>query len=230
MVEQFSRRRLDEGPSSSDADAEARRVHKIIRWMQIVLREILDEFVGFPDPIKAQPWLREMEKTFELAEVKDDKKEQYASYYLKDELKMRFLNLGEEDITVAEYEVKFLELARFVPEHVNMKARKAKRFQQGLNRWIRSQVALLEIRTYAALVQKTMIVEGEREATKKESEGKRKFEESDQEQGSSKFGGKFGKNVGNQNQKFQMFKPGNGNQKNHFQKTGQSVKDNRPHI
>ncbi|XP_074336851.1 uncharacterized protein LOC141674023 [Apium graveolens] len=131
-----------------------------------------------------------MEKAFELAEVKDDKKFQYASYYLKDEARYwwessKALLKGEvitwekftemflekqEDMTVAEYEVKFSELARFMPEYVNTKAKKAKRFQQGLKPWIRSQVALLEIRTYAALVQKEMIVEGEREATKKESE------------------------------------------------------------
>ncbi|XP_074351638.1 uncharacterized protein LOC141690765 [Apium graveolens] len=150
MVEQVARRRLDEGPSSSDADAEARRVHKIIRWMLSVLRDILD---GLSDPIKAQSVERD-EKAFELAEVKDDKKAQYVSYYLRDEasywwesskellegkfitwekfsekflekylpsymqdqLEMRFPNLRHEDMTVAEYEVKFLELARFAPE------------------------------------------------------------------------------------------------------------------
>ena len=111
---------------------------------------------------------------------------------------------------MAEYEVKFSELSRFVPEYVNMEAKKAKRFQQGLRPWFRSQVALLEIKNYAALVQKAMIVEGDHEAAKRENEGrKRKFESSEQEQGSSKFRGKFGKNGGGQNQKFQKFKPGN---------------------
>ncbi|XP_074361831.1 uncharacterized protein LOC141702018 [Apium graveolens] len=155
------------------------------------------EFVGFPNPIKAQSWLREMEKAFELATVKDDKKAQYASYYLKDDasywwesskvllegkvitrekfiemflekylpsymqdqLEMRFLNLRHEDMTVAKYEVKFSELARFAPEYVNTEAKKAKRFQQGLKPGIQIQVALLEIRNYAMLVQKAMIVE-----------------------------------------------------------------------
>ncbi|XP_074337721.1 uncharacterized protein LOC141674920 [Apium graveolens] len=56
------------------------------------------------------------------------------------------------------------------------------------------------------------------------------FEDLEQDQGSSKFRGKFGRNVGNQNQKFQKFKPENGNQKNHFQKAGQSTNDNRPQI
>ncbi|XP_074342295.1 uncharacterized protein LOC141679803 [Apium graveolens] len=127
-----------------------------------------------------------MEKAFELAKVKDKKKAQYASSYLKDEasywwestkallegesiswqkfmelflekylpsymqdqLEMRFLDLKQENMTVVEYEVKFSELARFVPKYVNTEAKKAKRFQQGLKPWIRNQVALLEIRTY----------------------------------------------------------------------------------
>ncbi|KAL8103666.1 hypothetical protein AgCh_028023 [Apium graveolens] len=160
-----------------------------------------------------------MDKAFELAEVKDEKKAQYAIYYLKeeasfwwesskallegkdlswgkftemflekyfpsymqDQLEMKFLDLRQEDMSVAEYKVKF-----------------------------RSYLDLyLKIKNYAALVQKAMIVEGECEATKRENKGrKRKFESSEQEQGSSKFRGKFGKNGGGQNQKYQKFKPG----------------------
>ncbi|XP_074367515.1 uncharacterized protein LOC141707959 [Apium graveolens] len=131
-----------------------------------------------------------MEKAFELAEIKDEKKTKYESYYLKeeanywwectkglqeeeaiswqkftklflekylpsymqDQLDMRFLDLKQENMTVVEYEVKFSELARFVPEYVNTKDKKDKRFQQGLKSWIQSLVALLEIRTYVAMV------------------------------------------------------------------------------
>ncbi|KAL8114497.1 hypothetical protein AgCh_021377 [Apium graveolens] len=167
-----------------------------------------------------------MEKAFELEEVKDDKKAQQRlimgevhrdvsgkvfAIYMQYQLEMKFLDLRHEEMSVAEYEVKFSELSRFVPEYVNIEAKKAKRFQQGLKSWIRSQIAMLEIKNYAALVQKVIIVEGEWEATRRENEGrKRKFESSEQEQGSSKFRGKFGKNGGSQNQKFQKFRPGNG--------------------
>ncbi|KAL8090813.1 hypothetical protein AgCh_040034 [Apium graveolens] len=93
---------------------------------------------------------------------------------MQDQLEIKFLNLRQEDLSVAEYEVKFSDLAGFMHEYVNTEAKKAK-----------------------ALVQKAMIVEGEREATKRENEGKnRKFEDLEQDQGSSKFRGKFGKNVG----------------------------------
>ncbi|KAL8098463.1 hypothetical protein AgCh_031283 [Apium graveolens] len=118
-----------------------------------------------------------MEKAFELAEVKDDKK----AHYMQDQLEMKFLDLRQEDMSVAEYEVKFSELSRFVPEYVNTEAKKAKRFQHGLKPWIRCQVALLKIKNYASLVQKAMIVEGEREAAKRENEGRKwKFESSKQ--------------------------------------------------
>ncbi|KAL8098148.1 hypothetical protein AgCh_031067 [Apium graveolens] len=68
-------------------------------------------------------------------------------------------------MSVAEYEVKFSELSRFVPEYVNTEVKRLR-------------------------------VEGEREAARRENEGrKRKFEGSEQEQGSSKFRGKFGRMV-----------------------------------
>ncbi|KAL8104853.1 hypothetical protein AgCh_028863 [Apium graveolens] len=103
-----------------------------------------------------------MEKAFELAEVKDEKKAQYISYYLKNEAS--FWWESSKDLL----EGKDLSWEKFVLEYVNTEAKKAKRFQQGLRPWIRSQVALLEIKNYAALVQKAMIVEGEREAAKRE--------------------------------------------------------------
>ncbi|KAL8114209.1 hypothetical protein AgCh_021171 [Apium graveolens] len=70
---------------------------------------------------------------------------------MQDQPEMKFLDLRQEDLSVAEYEVKFSELSRFVPEYVNTEAKKAKRFQKGLSPWIRSQVALLEIKNYTAL-------------------------------------------------------------------------------
>ena len=43
------------------------------------------EFRGTQDPVEAQSWLKEMEKAFTLAVVTDEKKVEYASYFLKDE-------------------------------------------------------------------------------------------------------------------------------------------------
>ena len=43
------------------------------------------EFRGTQDHVEAQSWLKEMEKAFTLAVVIEEKKVEYASYFLKDE-------------------------------------------------------------------------------------------------------------------------------------------------
>ncbi|KAL8124976.1 hypothetical protein AgCh_012595 [Apium graveolens] len=161
-----------------------------------------------------------MEKAFELAEVKDEKKAQFASYYLKNEASYLWESskalLEGKDLSWEKFTKMFLEkyLLSYIQDHLEMK--------------------FLDLRQEDMLVaeyEKAMIVEGERETVKRENEGrKRKFQSSEQEQGSSKFRGKFGNNGGGQNQKFQKFKPGNGAQKNRFQKIGQPGKDSRPQI
>ena len=60
---------------------------------------------------------------------------------------------------VAEYEAKFTELSRFVPEFVNIEEKKARRFQLGLKQWIQNRVAVIELTDYATLVQKASSVE-----------------------------------------------------------------------
>ena len=71
---------------------------------------------------------------------------------------------------------------------MDTKEKRAKRFQQGLRPWIRSKVAVFELLSYAVVVQKAMIIEGESEQFQKDKESrKRKVEvrEGNQGQGSS---------------------------------------------
>ena len=157
------------------------------------------EFRGTQDPVEAQSWLKEMEKAFTLAVVTDNKKVEYASYFLKDEanywwesaraleegeviawdrfkrifldkyfprymqtqMELKFFELKQEGMTVGEYEKKFTEFARFVGDYVDTDEKRAKRFQQGLKPWLRSRVAAFELATYAEVVQKAMVIEGE---------------------------------------------------------------------
>ena len=67
-------------------------------------------------------------------------------------MELKFFELKQENCSVIEYERKFTELARFVPEYVNIDEKRAMRFQQGLRPWIRSKVAMFELSTYAAVV------------------------------------------------------------------------------
>jgi len=94
--------------------------------------------------------------------------EKYFPRFMKNQMEIKFLELKQDNLSVADYETKFTELARFVPEQVDTDEKRAKRFQQGLKPWIRSRVAVFELTTYTAVVQKAMIIEGESEAAQKE--------------------------------------------------------------
>ena len=172
------------------------------------------EYHGDQDPVKANAWLKEMEKAFVLVNLGENQKVEFASYFLKGEsnywwetvralepegviawnrfkevfleknfprcvqnqMEIKFLELKQGGMSVIEYEKKFTELARFVGDYVNSDEKRARRFQQGLRPWLRSNVGTFELRTYAEVVQKALVIEGESEQIQKEkNEKKRKF-------------------------------------------------------
>ncbi|KAK1396603.1 hypothetical protein POM88_006466 [Heracleum sosnowskyi] len=203
------------------------------------------EFKGSADPVEAKAWLKEMEKAFALIEVTEDKKTEYASYFLKneasywwetsramepeglitwarftelfleryfpdymrDQMELKFLELKQGNMTVPQYETRFTELSRFVPTYVDTEKKKAKRFQQGLRSWIRSKLAVLELDTYAAVVQKAMIAETESDSYMKERENKKRkagIPDKGQQQGS--FQGQANKKLGFQHRRNTSFR------------------------
>ncbi|KAL8089013.1 hypothetical protein AgCh_038679 [Apium graveolens] len=85
--------------------------------------------------------------------------DKYFPWFMETQMEIRFLELKQDKMTVAEYEAKFTELSRFMPEFVNTEEKKARRFQLGLKQWIQNRVAVLELTDYATLVQKASIVE-----------------------------------------------------------------------
>ncbi|XP_074346856.1 uncharacterized protein LOC141685663 [Apium graveolens] len=108
----------------------------------------------------------------------------YFPRYMQTQMEMKFFELKQDNWTVGEYEKKFIELSRFVGEYVDSEEKRAKRFQQGLKPWLRSRVAAFNLTTYAEVVQKVMVIEGESEQNLKEKGNKkRRFETG--EEGSS---------------------------------------------
>ncbi|XP_074342767.1 uncharacterized protein LOC141680439 [Apium graveolens] len=85
---------------------------------------------------------------------------------MENQMELKFLELKQGNMSVAEYEAKFTELSRFVPYHVNTDEKKAKRFQQGLKPYIQNRIAVFEITNYTTLVQKAAIVESGSELIK----------------------------------------------------------------
>lgn len=120
--------------------------------------------------------------------------DKYCPRYMRNQMELRFFELKQGNMSVAEYERKFTELVRFVSEYVNTEEKRAKRFQQGLEPWIRGKVAVFELNTYSGVVQKAMIIEGESEQSQKEKESqKRKAESQESNQGSRNFQNRFSK-------------------------------------
>lgn len=101
--------------------------------------------------------------------------QKYFPRSLETNMEIKFLELKQGEMTVAEYEAKFTELARFAPHQVDTERRKARRFEQGLKPWIYNKVAVLEIDNYADLVHKAIIAEiGNEVVQKYRDEKKRK--------------------------------------------------------
>ncbi|KAL8125444.1 hypothetical protein AgCh_012944 [Apium graveolens] len=120
-----------------------------------------------------------MEKAFTLTQVSDNLRSDYASYFLKDEANYWWESTrvvegeGPDERSVAEYEAKFMELARLVPLYVSTKAQKAKRFQQGLKPEIRSGVVALQLKTYPSVVQAALVIESDQKLAAKEKGDKK---------------------------------------------------------
>ncbi|XP_074346902.1 uncharacterized protein LOC141685712 [Apium graveolens] len=100
--------------------------------------------------------------------------DKYFPRYMQTQMEMKLFELKQENMTVGEYEKKFTELSRFVGEYVDSEEKRAKRFQQGLKPWLRSHVVAFELTTYAEVVQKAMVIEGESEQNQKEKGNKKR--------------------------------------------------------
>ncbi|KAL8114667.1 hypothetical protein AgCh_021506 [Apium graveolens] len=146
------------------------------------------EFKESVDPVEANAWLKEMEKAFELVGVGTEQKtkftelflEKYFPRYMKNQMEIKFLNLTQGDLAVTEYEAKFTELGKFVSDQVDTDEKKAKRFEQGLKFWIQNRVAMFELASYVAVVQKVMVTESRSDMSQKGKDGKkRKIETSE---------------------------------------------------
>ncbi|XP_028075804.1 uncharacterized protein LOC114278026 [Camellia sinensis] len=86
----------------------------------------------------------------------------YAKYFpdlLREQKAAKFIHLRQETMTVAEYESKFTQLARFATYVIPTEARKARKFEAGLDVEIKDMLEVLKLPTYAEVVDRTYIAE-----------------------------------------------------------------------
>ncbi|KAL8088870.1 hypothetical protein AgCh_038582 [Apium graveolens] len=118
--------------------------------------------------------------------------EKYFPQFVQDQMELKFLDLKQGNMSVADYESKFEELSR-------------------------GKVAIFELDTYAGVVQKAMIAETESEMSQKEKESKkRKFEGNEGQSQPRKFPNfKKGKFQPGRNFNFKKQNAGDGGQSHH---------------
>lgn len=85
--------------------------------------------------------------------------EKYFPDYMQGQMEIKFLELKQGNMTVAEYEARFSELSRFVPHFVDTELKRARRFQYGLKPWLQKKVKPFELTEYSKVVQKATIIE-----------------------------------------------------------------------
>jgi hypothetical protein len=87
-------------------------------------------------------------------------KKEFENYYLpqsfRDVKMIEFTRLMQGNMSVADYESKFIELSRFAPSLVSSEWDKCRRFEQGLKEYIRSSVVANIHADYGQLIQATL--------------------------------------------------------------------------
>ncbi|XP_028094331.1 uncharacterized protein LOC114294399 [Camellia sinensis] len=153
------------------------------------------KFHGGIEPMKAEAWVLEMEKLFEVFPSIDAQKVSLAAFTLEDDARRWWMMIreGNPDLTwarflelfydkhfslsvrdrkttefqmliqgsktVAEYDCAFTELVRYAPYMVDNEYRKARKFESGLRGPIQDQVNLLNMPTYAGVLDKAILAE-----------------------------------------------------------------------
>ncbi|XP_028063316.1 uncharacterized protein LOC114266588 [Camellia sinensis] len=123
------------------------------------------KFQGGIEPMKAEAWILDMEKMFEVFPSTDVQKVSLAAFTLEDDARRcvrdrkttEFQMLTQGSKTVAEYDRPFTELARYAPHMVGSEYMKARKFESGLRGPIQDQVNFLNMPTYAGVLDKAIL-------------------------------------------------------------------------
>ncbi|PSR89084.1 Calreticulin like [Actinidia chinensis var. chinensis] len=106
-------------------------------------------------------WLRTLERephmTWERFQVVFDDK--YFSQALESKKIKEFIHLKQGNTTMMAYEAKFTELARYAPYTLDTEEKKARKFEEGLRGNIKNRLELLQLPTYAEVVDCALLAE-----------------------------------------------------------------------
>ncbi|XP_041004054.1 uncharacterized protein LOC121249411 [Juglans microcarpa x Juglans regia] len=124
-------------------------------------------FMGTEGPMKANKWLLDLDKTFEINGCTGEQKERFKGEFdnrffpesMKTQKAQEFATLVQGNLTVEQYAAKFMELGRFAPHLIATEKMQAQKFQVRLNPRIHSYVAGFCIHNFQELVNVVAIAE-----------------------------------------------------------------------
>ena len=85
--------------------------------------------------------------------------DKYFPQCFQDRKVSEFQKLKQGRISVAEYEARFTELAKFSPDMVNTDYKKAQKFEGGLDLDVYDRVGVLKLPTYVEVLDRASMVE-----------------------------------------------------------------------
>ncbi|KAL2235714.1 UNVERIFIED_CONTAM: Retrovirus-related Pol polyprotein from transposon [Sesamum indicum] len=132
---------------------------------EIVRRQGAKVFAGTTDPAEAEEWLRNTERVLDMIECTSEQK-------LRNRKKFEFLELKQNELFVAEYELQFVKLSKYAPEEVSTDELRRDRFERGLRLEIRDKLAI-KPPSYGALLEAALRAE-ETSIERSSTEAKRK--------------------------------------------------------
>ncbi|KAL5782713.1 hypothetical protein ACOSP7_007742 [Xanthoceras sorbifolium] len=177
-IEQLVRYRPTDFHGRKDKDASAaeywfERTDRILEQMHCTPEENLECAVSLLQEDAYQWWtsviqsVRPEDRTWDLFQ-KEFRRKYVGRIYL-DNMKREFTNLKQRQMTVTEYEREFVRLSKYAKDMVATEADKCRRFEDGLNDYIRLQVAAFEFEDFTRLVFAALNVE----RIKKEEQARR---------------------------------------------------------
>ncbi|RVW81511.1 Retrovirus-related Pol polyprotein from transposon 17.6 [Vitis vinifera] len=146
-------------------------------------------FSGTSDPTEAEAWIIKIEKFFDVINFSEEQKASYATFMLDKEadhwwrMTKRLLEdqrpIVWRDLTVAQYEAKFIELSRFAPQLIATEEEKALKFQDGLKPYLKNKISILKLSVNSEVVDRALIAEKDNEELHQYREQQRKRNRND---------------------------------------------------
>ncbi|KAL5756738.1 hypothetical protein ACOSQ2_021484 [Xanthoceras sorbifolium] len=167
-IERLVRYRPTDFHGRKDEDASAaeywfERTDRILEQMHCIPEERLECAVSLLQEDAYQWWtsviqsVRPEDRTWELFQ-KEFRRKYVGRIYL-DNMKRECTNLRQRQMTVTEYEREFVRLSKYARDMVTTEADKCRRFEDGLNDYIRLQVAAFEFEDFTRFVSADLNVE-----------------------------------------------------------------------